>query len=131
VDGRLGGAGVLEGVGDAAVVVPAFREAEAPAAVTETSPDCGASTSVPPAALIGAIVGETTGILVAIDGASVSQCCMAGAGAFAGSLALILGVLHAPSCCDDWGTGFPVRVPGDWGTCPEWSRGEAASRHAC
>ncbi|MGI5285821.1 hypothetical protein ACQEVF_21115 [Nonomuraea polychroma] len=47
------------------------------------------------AALIGAIVGETTGILVAIDGGSISQCFMAGGGAFAGSLALILGVFHA------------------------------------
>ncbi|MEV4835900.1 hypothetical protein AB0K05_15345 [Nonomuraea sp. NPDC049486] len=47
------------------------------------------------AALIGVIVGETTGILVAIDGGSISQCFMAGGGAFAGSVALFLGVFHA------------------------------------
>ncbi|MFI7105023.1 hypothetical protein ACIBK9_01820 [Nonomuraea sp. NPDC050227] len=47
------------------------------------------------AALVGTIVGETTGILVAIDEGSISQCFMAGGGAFAGSVALLLGVFHA------------------------------------
>ncbi|MEU1725345.1 hypothetical protein [Nonomuraea sp. NPDC005692] len=47
------------------------------------------------AALVGIIVGETTGILVAIDGGSISQCFMAGGGAFAGSVALFLAVFHA------------------------------------
>ncbi|MFI7536413.1 hypothetical protein [Streptosporangium sp. NPDC049376] len=47
------------------------------------------------AMLIGVIVGETTGILVAIDEGSVSRCFIAGGGAFAGTVALLLGVLHA------------------------------------
>lgn len=47
------------------------------------------------AALVGTIVGETTGILVAVDGGSISQCFMAGGGAFAGCVALLLGVFHA------------------------------------
>ncbi|MEV0416718.1 hypothetical protein [Streptosporangium canum] len=47
------------------------------------------------AALIGVIVSETTGILVAIDGGTVSQCFIAGGGAFAGTVALFPGVLHA------------------------------------
>ncbi|WP_431894230.1 hypothetical protein [Nonomuraea sp. bgisy101] len=47
------------------------------------------------AALVGALVGQTTGILVAVDGGSISQCFIAGGGAFAGSVALILCVFHA------------------------------------
>jgi hypothetical protein len=47
------------------------------------------------AALVGIIVGETAGILVAVDGGSISQCFMTGGGVFASSVTLLLGVFHA------------------------------------